>query len=113
MTDEFGFPVPDLRADPDATLYMRRDDAPMNDDQVRCRLQAAVGRVERCPQDTACPFWRDGECLIAGLDADLEGNPELAQMLLRLRSQMISAEPAWRPFGMVVSPARTRKKGGT
>ena len=109
----FGFPVPDLRADPDATLYMRRDDAPMNDDQVICRLQAAVGRVERCPQDTACPFWRDGECLIGGLDADLEGNPELAQMLLRLRSQMISAEPAWRPFGMVVSPARTRKQGGT
>ena len=85
----------------------------MNDDQVRCRLQAAVGRVERCPQDTACPFWRDGECLIGGLDTDLEGNPELAQMLLRLRSQMISPEPAWRPFGMVVSPARTRKQGGT
>jgi hypothetical protein len=109
----FGFPVPDLRADPDATLYMRPDDAPMNDDQVTCRLQAAVGRVERCPEDTACPFWRDGECLIAGLDTDLESNPELAQMLLRLRSQMISPEPAWRPFGMVVSPAMTRRQGGT
>jgi hypothetical protein len=113
MTDELRVPRADLRADPDALFSMRRDDAPMKVDQVTCRLQVAVGRLERCPQDTACPFWRDGECLIAGLDADLEGNPELAQMLLRLRSQMISAEPAWRPFGMVVSPARTRRQGGT
>jgi hypothetical protein len=84
----------------------------MNDDQSFCRLQAAVGRVERCPHDQACPFWRDEECLIAGLHADLESNPELAQMLLQLRTEMVSREPAWRPFAMVVSPAKTRRQGG-
>ena len=111
--DCFGFSAPDLRASPDAPRPARRDDSLMSDDQVMCRLQAAVSHVERCPRDAACPFWRDGECLIAGLDADLEGNPALAQMLLRLRSQMISPEPAWRPFGMVASPAKTRRQGGT
>ncbi len=52
-----------------------------------CRLQLAVGRHETCPGD-ACPFWQGGVCAVAGLRADVEPRPELAELLLDLRGRL-------------------------
>ncbi len=61
---------------------------------LTCRLQSALGRVETCP-GAACAFWdRDtrlgGHCAIDELD--LAGRPDLAEWLLRLRTQFDAAE---------------------
>lgn len=59
-----------------------------------CRLQVALGQVERCPE-AACPFWDrgvpfGGRCAIEELD--LAGRPEVAEWLLRIRGLLETAE---------------------
>jgi hypothetical protein len=70
----------------------------------RCDLQAAAGRVELCPEE-GCPFWDDGKCVVASLRPDFERDPDLATLLLSLRSRL--ARPpggAWSPLGLLPPP---------
>ena len=59
----------------------------------RCRLHGALGRAEACPE-AACPFWdpradADGGCAVG--EVDLVGRPDLAEWLLRIRSELETA----------------------
>ena len=61
-----------------------------------CTLEAAVGKVEACPED-ACPFWEpggaalEGRCVLERVGPELEDRPELAEVLLELRRRLESA----------------------
>jgi hypothetical protein len=59
-----------------------------------CRLHATLGRAEECPEN-ACAFWEPGGAVLAGRcafeDLDVEGRPELAPFLLRIRERLESA----------------------
>ena len=57
-----------------------------------CDLSHAVGRVERC-SGPSCALWSDGQCTVASLRADLEGNPALAEVLLELRAELTRHDP--------------------
>jgi hypothetical protein len=59
---------------------------------ILCQLQYAAGRVEDCPGEP-CPFWADARCVVAGLRADLDSNPDLAHLLLDLRSDLLGQKP--------------------
>jgi hypothetical protein len=58
-----------------------------------CQLDAAAGRSEPCPGDT-CPFWKDEQCLIAPLQADLARNACLVTYFLGLRASLARQVPA-------------------
>lgn len=60
-----------------------------------CRLQYAAGRIEDCPGED-CPFWLDGRCIIGGLQADLDSSPELAELLLDVRSEVAGQRSLFR-----------------
>ena len=68
-----------------------------------CDLQLAAGRVEPCPE-AGCPFWDDGECVVAGLRPDFEHDPELTQVLLSLRNRL--ARPEHRDCASTMSMVR-------
>jgi len=59
-----------------------------------CRLEAAVGKAEECPED-ACPFWEaggaalDGRCAFERLD--VAADEALASWLLEIRERLDSA----------------------
>jgi hypothetical protein len=57
-----------------------------------CQLDAAAGRTTRCPGD-ACPFWKDNECVVAPLRADLSGNSGLVDLLVGLRASLVRHGP--------------------
>jgi hypothetical protein len=63
--------------------------------EALCKLQYALGRVERCPEDR-CPFWEPGGAALAGRCAierlDLAERPEVADWLIRLRRQLETAK---------------------
>lgn len=64
-----------------------------------CDLQVAAGRVEACPE-AGCPFWDEGECVVAGLRPDFEQDPELTQLLLSLRARLAGPQrEGWRRCG--------------
>ena len=71
------------------------EEVPVTGVQHFCRLQELLGRVESCPETTACPFWDPGDaaherhCVIA--DLDLSGRPEAAAWLLRIRTSLEAA----------------------
>jgi hypothetical protein len=68
-----------------------------------CHLQAAAGRIEACPE-RACPFWDDGECVIAGLRPDFEHDPGLVQLLLSLRARLADGPSrGWSPLRLLPS----------
>jgi hypothetical protein len=46
----------------------------------------AEGHAERCPGDS-CAFWDHG-CVLARIEAELDGRPEVAQLLLDLRREL-------------------------
>jgi hypothetical protein len=60
-----------------------------------CRIAAAVGRDEACPE-RACPFWEpggaalDGRCAVDRLE--LDARADVAAWLLRLRATLEAAE---------------------
>ena len=59
-----------------------------------CKLQEAVGRIERCPGGP-CPFWEPGGAVLEGRCAveclDVNGRPEFAAWLLRIRKRLEAA----------------------
>lgn len=72
-----------------------------------CDLQLASGRVERCPR-ARCPFWDEGECVVAGLRADFEQDRELTQLLLSLRNRLARPEQRdWAPLRLLPPRHRT------
>jgi hypothetical protein len=60
-----------------------------------CSLEAAVGKVEACPEG-ACPFWEPGGAVLGGRCAfeqlDVVADAALATWLLELRERLASAE---------------------
>jgi hypothetical protein len=56
-----------------------------------CRLKAALGEVQKCPEE-ACPFWEPGGAVLDGRCAfervDLPSHPDVATLLLRIRSEL-------------------------
>jgi hypothetical protein len=48
----------------------------------------AEGHAERCPGEV-CAFWERG-CALARVETELEGRPEVAQLLLDLRREIAS-----------------------
>jgi hypothetical protein len=56
-----------------------------------CTLEKVVGRIRACPFD-ACPFWEPGGAVLQGRCAfehlDLEGRPDIAAELLRVRDEL-------------------------
>ncbi|RDI75931.1 hypothetical protein Gocc_0350 [Gaiella occulta] len=61
---------------------MAPEDAPGH--RQLCTIELiAEGHARRCPGET-CPFWDRG-CALARVEAELDGRPELASLLLDLR----------------------------
>jgi hypothetical protein len=62
-----------------------------------CKLQYALGRVERCPEG-GCPFWEPGGAVLGGRCAierlDLADRPEVADWLIRVRRRLETAKSA-------------------
>jgi hypothetical protein len=62
-----------------------------------CPLEAAVGRLEACPEG-ACPFWEPGGTALGGRCAfeqlDLAADTRLARWMLDIRERLASAESA-------------------
>jgi hypothetical protein len=60
-----------------------------------CSLEAAVGELEACPEDS-CPFWEPGGAALGGRCAfeqlDVTADAALAEWLLELRKRLASAE---------------------
>ena len=60
-----------------------------------CSLEAAVGRLEACPEG-GCPFWEPGGAALGGRCAfeqlDVTADAALAEWLLELRKRLASAE---------------------
>ena len=48
----------------------------------------AEGHASRCPGDD-CPFWDHG-CVLSRVEIELEGRPEVAELLLGLRRELES-----------------------
>ena len=48
----------------------------------------AEGHAERCP-GTDCAFWSNG-CVLARVEAELDGRPDVAELLLGLRREIES-----------------------
>ena len=46
----------------------------------------AEGHAERCPGE-ACAFWERG-CVLARVESELDGRPEVAALLLDLRREL-------------------------
>ena len=58
-----------------------------------CRLEAAVGKAEECPED-ACPFWEPGGAALHGRCAvdELGVAPDaVAGWLLEIREKLLAA----------------------
>jgi hypothetical protein len=80
----------------------------MNDAETHlCDLQVAAGRIEPCPE-AGCPFWDEGECVVAGLRPDFEQDAELTQLLLMLRARLAGPERRdWTPLRLLPPRHRT------
>ena len=66
----------------------------------------AEGHAERCPGE-ACAFWEHG-CALARVEGELDGRPEVAQLLLDLRRELesgrsVSLEEARARFAHVLN----------
>lgn len=72
-----------------------------------CTLELiAEGHAERCPGEE-CPFWERG-CVLARIEAELDGRPEVAQLLLDLRRELetgriVELEEARSRFARIVN----------
>lgn len=75
----------------------------MTDEDHRplCTIELiAEGHAERCPGEE-CAFWERG-CALARVEVELEGRPEVAQLLLDLRREIESGR------AVAVEEAHTR-----
>jgi hypothetical protein len=62
---------------------------PANEHHQLCTIELiAEGHADRCPGEQ-CVFWDRG-CVLARVEADLDGRPEVAQLLLELRRELES-----------------------
>jgi hypothetical protein len=52
-----------------------------------CQLDHAVGRRRACPGEP-CAFWVDDHCAVAPFWSDFEDNPEVAEILSGLRTDL-------------------------
>jgi hypothetical protein len=52
----------------------------------------AEGHAERCP-GTDCAYWEHG-CALARIEAELDGRPDVAGLLLELRRTLEQARPS-------------------
>lgn len=60
---------------------------PSHEHRQLCTLElVAEGHAERCPGDS-CAFWDRG-CVLTRIEAELDGRPEVAQVLLDLRREL-------------------------
>jgi hypothetical protein len=50
----------------------------------------ANGHAERCPGE-ACAYWEDG-CILARIEAELDGHSGVAELLLSLRHELEEAQ---------------------
>jgi len=62
-----------------------------------CRLEAAVGKAEECPED-ACPFWEPGGAALnarcAVEELGVAADADLARWLLEIRGKLAAASSA-------------------
>ena len=67
-----------------------------------CRLEAAVGKAEECPED-ACPFWEPGGAALnarcAVEELGVAADADLARWLLEIRG-------SWQPRAPLTSSGR-------
>jgi hypothetical protein len=62
---------------------------PRLEHQQLCTIELiAEGHADRCPGE-ACAFWDRG-CVLARVESELDGRPELARFLLDLRRELES-----------------------
>ena len=67
-----------------------------------CDLYFAVGTREDCPR-AECAFWEDGDCVFKDVRFELEGRPDVARYLLRIRGELEGARngpQAFLPAGL-------------
>ena len=50
----------------------------------------ARDRAQRCPGE-ACAYWEKG-CVLGEIEADLDGRPDVAELLLRVRGELEDAQ---------------------
>ena len=61
--------------------------------QPLCTIEFIAGdEASRCPAEK-CAFWDQG-CILARIEMELEGRPEVARMLIDLRRRLEAAAPA-------------------
>jgi hypothetical protein len=63
----------------------------------------AEGHADRCPGE-GCPFW-EHSCVLARIEADLDGRPEVAAHLLDLRRELEAGR------ALTIEEARARLSG--
>ncbi len=60
---------------------------PSTEHRPLCTIELiAEGHAERCPGE-GCAFWDRG-CVLTRVEADLDGRPEVARLLLDLRREL-------------------------
>ena len=62
---------------------------PPDEHRPLCTIELiAAGHAERCPGEE-CAFWDRG-CALARIEGELDGRPEVAQLLVNLRRELES-----------------------
>jgi hypothetical protein len=62
---------------------------PADEHRPLCTIELiAEGHAERCPGEE-CAFWDRG-CALARIEGELDGRPEVAQLLVNLRRELES-----------------------
>lgn len=62
---------------------------PADEHRPLCTIELiAAGHAERCPGEE-CAFWDRG-CALARIEGELDGRPEVAQLLVNLRRELES-----------------------
>jgi hypothetical protein len=92
----YGKTASEIRARHDASGRVWADDDRMGGESRHlCSLEAAVGKLEACPEGE-CPFWEPGGAVLAGRCAfeklDIQADAKLAAWLLEIRARLGSAE---------------------
>ena len=60
---------------------------PRDDHRQLCTIELiAEGHADRCPGE-GCAFWDRG-CALTRVESELDGRPEVAQLLLNLRREL-------------------------